>query len=81
MKIKVLYFASLKDKLRKNSEELNIKENSSIKDLKELIIKKYPEVKELLEKCMVALNENYVNDEVILKDNDTIAFIPPVGGG
>ena len=81
MKVKVLYFASLKDKIKKSSEELEVNKNTKVKDLKIILSKKYPEIKELLESCMIAINENYVDDNISLKENDIIAFIPPVGGG
>ena len=81
MKVKILYFASLKDKVKKSYEYLDIKEGSSIRELKELLIEKYPEIKDILDKSMVAVNESYVEKDTILNNNDTVAFIPPVGGG
>ncbi len=81
MKVKILYFASLKDKVKKSYEYLDIKEGSSIRELKELLIEKYPEIKDILNKSMVAVNESYVEKDTILNNNDTVAFIPPVGGG
>ena len=81
MKVKILYFASLKDKVKKSYEYLDIKEGNSIRELKELLIEKYPEIKDILDKSMVAVNESYVEKDTILNNNDTVAFIPPVGGG
>jgi len=81
LKVKILYFASLKDKVKKSYEYLDIKEGSSIRELKELLIEKYPEIKDILDKSMVAVNESYVEKDTILNNNDTVAFIPPVGGG
>jgi len=81
LKVKILYFASLKDKVKKSYECLDIKEGSSIRELKELLIEKYPEIKDILDKSMVAVNESYVEKDTILNNNDTVAFIPPVGGG
>ncbi|RUM61475.1 MAG: molybdopterin converting factor subunit 1 [Persephonella sp.] len=81
MKVKILYFASLKDKVKKSYEYIDIKEGNSIKDLKKLLINKYPEIKDILDKSMIAVNESYVQEDIILNDYDTVAFIPPVGGG
>ena len=81
MKVKVLYFASLKGKINKDYEEIEIKENSTIKDLRDFLIKKYPELKDLLNNCMIAKNEEYVDIDTVLNEDDLIAFIPPVGGG
>jgi len=81
LKVKVLYFASLKSKLNKNYEEIEIDKDTTVKALKDLLLRKYPDLKELLDNCMIAINESYVDENSLLKDNDTVAIIPPVGGG
>ena len=81
MKVKVLYFASLKDRVKKDYDKINLKENSTIKDLKSELIKIYPDLEEILNNCMIAKNEEYVEEKEYLNDNDVVAFIPPVGGG
>ena len=81
MKVKVLYFASLKDKLNKNFEYVEVENNSTLKDLKDIIIEKYPFYRDLINSCMIAVNEKYVDQDFPLKENDVVAFITPVGGG
>ncbi|WP_338754422.1 molybdopterin converting factor subunit 1 [Bacillus sp. FJAT-52991] len=34
-----------------------------------------------LDQVMAAVNENFATDETVVKQGDTIAFIPPVSGG
>ncbi|MBR8646197.1 MoaD/ThiS family protein [[Brevibacterium] frigoritolerans] len=34
-----------------------------------------------LETVMTAVNEEFADDDTILSDGDTVAFIPPVSGG
>lgn len=34
-----------------------------------------------LKSVMVAVNEEYADEHLLLKDGDTVAFIPPVSGG
>jgi len=81
MKIKVLYFASLKDKLKKNEDIINLKEGSKVEDLLNDIISKNPQIQELLQKCMIAVNEEYSSKDRVLNENDIVAIIPPVSGG
>ncbi len=81
MKVKVLYFSSIKDKLKKNSDTLDINEKMDISSLVEYLKNMYPEISDILEKSMVAVNEEYVDKSYILKENDTVAIIPPVSGG
>lgn len=81
MKIKVLYFASLKDKLKKNEDIIDLKEGSKVEDLLNDIISKYPQIQELIQKCMIAVNEEYSSKDRVLNENDIVAIIPPVSGG
>ncbi len=81
MKIKVLYFSSIKDKLKKKEDILDITENTTLEDVISLLKEKYPEIAESLDKSMFAVNEEYADKDKILKEGDTVAVIPPVSGG
>ncbi len=81
MKIKVLYFSSIKDKLKKKEDILDIGENTTLEDVISLLKGKYPEITESLDKSMFAVNEEYADKDKILKEGDTVAVIPPVSGG
>ncbi len=81
MKIKVLYFSSIKDKLKKKEDLLDISENTTLEDVISLLKEKYPEIAESLDKSMFAVNEEYADKDKILKEGDTVAVIPPVSGG
>lgn len=35
----------------------------------------------LVERCAIAVNEEYAGDEVVLKPDDRVALLPPVSGG
>lgn len=63
-----------------NKENLELDINN-LKELKE-ILSKDKSLKEWLELCAVALNDEIIFDEnTLLKDGDTIALLPPVCGG
>lgn len=80
MKVKILYFSSVKDKIGIQSEEVEF-EGKTVADLKQFIVEKYPQLRENLEKVMFAVNEEYAKLTTNLKNGDTIAVIPPVSGG
>ncbi|EAK0847247.1 MoaD/ThiS family protein [Campylobacter lari] len=62
----------------KESLELNV---SNLKELK-VILEQDESLKEWLELCAVALNDEMVfDDETTLKDGDKICLLPPVCGG
>ena len=81
MTIKVLYFSSIKDKLKKSSEEFTLNQGATLSDLIKLLKEKYPYISENLEKAMFAVNEEYVDKSITLKNGDIVAVIPPVSGG
>ncbi|MEC0297126.1 MULTISPECIES: molybdopterin converting factor subunit 1 [Peribacillus] len=76
--INVLLFAQLKDELGK--ETVLIEGNEmSVAQLKAKM--KLDFQLEGLETVMTAVNEEFADDDTILSDGDTVAFIPPVSGG
>ena len=81
MRIKVLYFSSVKDKIGMSSEDIELAENSTVNDLVKLLSEKYPQIKDSLQNSMFAINEEYASTDKKLKEGDTVAIIPPVSGG
>ncbi|MCL1934885.1 MAG: MoaD/ThiS family protein [Defluviitaleaceae bacterium] len=76
--IKILFFALLRDKIGKSSIEID-REEISVKEIKTYISEEYN-----IPSCMsmlTSINEDYATDEDIVKKGDTVALIPPVGGG
>jgi len=80
MNIKVLFFGITTDLVGKNSISIDILENSSVKGLKEQLINNFQSLKNINE-FAIAVNEDYANDDLILKKGDVVAIIPPVSGG
>jgi len=77
--MKLLYFAILRERLKKDQEEIEFKGN--ISQLRQLLIEKYPELEPVLKVVRFAVNEEYVGDEYQLKGDERVALIPPVSGG
>ncbi|WP_456402067.1 molybdopterin converting factor subunit 1 [Persephonella sp.] len=81
MKVKVLYFSSLKDKLKRSTETMEIPEGINVEMFLKHLTDKHPEIKESVSSVMVAVNEEYASKDKTLKEGDIIALIPPVSGG
>ena len=76
--IKVLFFAELEEIV--GSRELTIeKEEMTVPELKEFLKEQFPTLP--VDRAMMAINEEYVEETDIVKANDIVAFIPPVSGG
>ena len=80
MKIQLLFFGITTDLVGRNSQTYSIKEGTSIKDLKNILIADYPNLKNINE-FAIAVNEEYADEDLLIKDGDVVAIIPPVSGG
>jgi molybdopterin converting factor small subunit len=80
MKIQLLLFGITTDLLNTSSLELTISEDCPIAVFKKEILAKYPQL-ENINSYAIAVNESYATDEIVLKENDVVAIIPPVSGG
>jgi len=80
MKIKIRFFASLRDITKQDSINLEI-EPQSIASLLELLQNKFPEFNNYGNSIRVAINSEYSAENQQLSDNDEVALIPPTSGG
>ena len=79
MKIKIQYFAQMREERGVSSEILT----TDVKTAKELYshLQKEYRFKLSMDLVKVAVNDEFVKWDTKLKDNDSIVFIPPVAGG
>ncbi|OIJ10174.1 molybdopterin converting factor subunit 1 [Anaerobacillus arseniciselenatis] len=76
--IKVLFFAELEEIV--GSRELTIeKAELTVNEVKEYLKDKFPALP--VDRAMIAVNEEYVDDTDVVKTNDIVALVPPVSGG
>lgn len=81
MRIKVLFFARLRELAQTNECWIELPENAQILDVRSELTKIFPQLQQDLHRAAAALHESYAEDSTLLKDGDEIAWIPPVGGG
>ena len=80
MKIKIRYFASIKEILGKNEEELEVEEGITAGALKEKLRNIHSKITEK-EQLLIAINGAFVDPNKIIKKGDIVALFPPVSGG
>ena len=81
MRIKVKFFAFCRDLAKSDEAELEVEEGSTGRDLWDILREKFPALKEAAASTLLAVNMEYVEADVKLKDGDEVALIPPVSGG
>ena len=79
MKVKIKYFASMREKCGKSDEVLDTN-SINPRELFDEITNKYS-LNININTLKVAINESYESFETKLQEMDVIAFIPPVAGG
>ncbi len=79
MKVHVRFFARCREIVGAKRKELEIEDDMLLKDLKELLMLEYPDLKKL--RLLISLNHTYADLEIKLKEEDEIAVFPPVSGG
>lgn len=77
--VKFLFFAHLKDKVGESELEIDVA-GMSLAEVKELLLKRY-KIDTAAQSIMLAINETYVTDDVLIEAGDVVALIPPVSGG
>ena len=81
MEIKVLFFASYREKSGVRTDAFKISDGSNLKILIDQIIQKFPTLHSDPSKIVAAINEEFCDQTHVLSDGDIVALIPPVSGG
>jgi molybdopterin converting factor subunit 1 len=80
-RIKLLFFATLRDRAGTKSMELDIPEELTVQGLKELIAEEYPNLKDSMKSVLITIDREYAFDEAVIPPGAEMAMFPPVSGG
>ena len=80
-KIKVLFFATLRDRAGTRFIDLEIPADMTVQALKNRLASDYPNLKESMKTILVSVNKEYAFDESVIPQNAEVALFPPVSGG
>ncbi len=80
-KIKLLFFATIRDRAGTKTLELDIPFDLTIQGLKDKLSKDYPNLKESMKSVLITINREYAFDEAVVPANAEVALFPPVSGG
>jgi len=79
--VKLLFFATLRDRAGTKSMELDIPADLTIQELKDKISAEFPNLKESMSSVLITINREYAFDEAVIPQNAELAMFPPVSGG
>ncbi len=81
MEVRILLFATLKDRAGTSHLSLEAPEGTTVRQMKTLLGEQYPALKPYLDQAIVALGQEYAFDEDPLVPDAEVALFPPVSGG
>ncbi len=81
MKVRVLFFATLRDRAGAREERLELPDGTTLDDLRAALTKRKPEIQGALASAVASVNREFSQSGAILRDGDEVAFFPPVSGG
>ncbi len=79
--IRVLFFATLRDRAGMREAEFDLPSKATVADLKNALTERFPALEEALSTALFAVNRQYAFDEERLPDDAEVAVFPPVSGG
>ncbi|HUI89013.1 MAG TPA: molybdopterin converting factor subunit 1 [Anaerolineales bacterium] len=80
-RIRVLFFATLRDRAGVKSVELETPADMTVRALKDRLVGDYPNLKESMNTVLVSVNKEFALDEAVIPQDAEIALFPPVSGG
>lgn len=80
MKINILAFGIAKEIVKGAAIDMEMQEEASVFDLRKRLESDFPDIKSLAT-YMIAINNNYADNRVVIHAGDEVAIIPPVSGG
>jgi molybdopterin synthase catalytic subunit len=81
MRVRLLFFAVLRDIAGADQRTLDLREGTTARDVWQALRGEFAKLADYTQPPMIAVNESYAEPDVLLRDGDELAFIPPVAGG
>ena len=79
--VRVLFFATVRDKAGTKLVELDVEAGTTVQQLKAILVGRFPAIAEVLEHCLASVNHEYSAEDGAVPADAEVAFFPPVSGG
>jgi molybdopterin converting factor subunit 1 len=80
-RIKLLFFATIRDRAGTKSMDLDVPEDMTVQGLKDKIAQEYPNLRDSMKSVLITIDREYAFDEAVIPPNAEMAMFPPVSGG
>lgn len=79
MDLNLLFFGATADATESRELSLHIEDGANVSAAVDILMSRFPNLKG--HRLLVAVNQEYVSGEALLKDGDELAIFTPVSGG
>ena len=79
--VSIQFFGMQRAVTKTDSIDMPVTEKTRVTDALEYVRQRYPELPLDQETLLITVNHEQVSPDTILKPNDTISFLPSIGGG
>jgi len=81
MRVRVYLFARAKDLVGATSVMLELPEGATVAQLRRRLVEEQPALASLLERSVLAVDNEFADDTTIVPTAAEVALLPPVSGG
>ena len=82
MKVEVLFFATLREVVGREADTIILpSDETTVRQFREYLMIRYPKLSDHLSASIAAVNEEFAFENDVIRDQDRVAFFPPVSGG
>jgi molybdopterin synthase catalytic subunit len=81
VRVRVLFFGMLRDIAGRSEEEIDVDEGARLDSIFDRYARQFPRLRGLESSIVLACNQQFCDRSVSVRENDEVAFLPPVSGG
>jgi molybdopterin converting factor subunit 1 len=81
MQVEIRLFARARELLQVDRLALEVPDGTTVESLRRRLATEYPQLRDLLARSAIALEDDFADDRAILQPGVRIAILPPVSGG
>jgi molybdopterin converting factor subunit 1 len=81
MIVTVKLFARARELAERGEVRVDVPDGATVAQLRRQLREDVPALTGMLDRCAVAVDEEFANEDTILRETSEVALIPPVSGG
>jgi molybdopterin converting factor subunit 1 len=79
--VTVRLFARARDVAGTDFVAVDVPDSASVADLRTALVRRVPALEGFLDRCAMAVNEEFADDHLVVPRDAEVALLPPVSGG